>query len=587
MDGENKIGQYQERLDNTLACDDLMDESALRELVRNHLLKSSQHESEAEIQIFLENRTKVISSFLDMLRSASNKESGISKTRDTSREWKVKQDNEDFRVMYREGPPGTCYHDLLVEGYIDGPIDVSIGVSTEAPLYKYWWPQYSIPAFKITSSECLHQVRIGEQIASVKVKASWPISSRECLLHYIEFEYFLEDLIIVVLNSISGPDSVEKSVCGIAKEMIPAEENGMVRMGLVGGFALQKVTNDRSYFRTIGSIDLKLDYVPSWIVNFMARQLIGSGFKLYKKAVSSWANGGNEKFQQALHGPLYVRIREALLSDKKVNTVLEPKPSVSDTAELSAEEGDWKSRQQVAVDDVKTMECKPDLSLVEPKTPPVEDLKVTCEIEEELNEESVILLAEETDSCAPQPLADGQTQTNSQSQVSSQEKVHLRSEVTDALLTLDTVIAMVRELGINSQTKPLHGIRNENSLNDENTFKDDGLSSKDNVSVDRSKEIIIRQTSSKSRRSSSVHDSRDARSSSSVKEVSRYAAAPALSPELNMQNPKEMNHSLNQNGTTIIPPDIGEMTTDQTSTRKAVKQRKSGFCCLRFPPGRW
>uniref|UniRef100_A0A7N0UMX7 Uncharacterized protein n=1 Tax=Kalanchoe fedtschenkoi TaxID=63787 RepID=A0A7N0UMX7_KALFE len=311
MNGKNKIRQCRERLDN-----DLMDESALRELVRNHLLKSSQDESEAEIQIVLENRTKVISSFLDMLRSASNKESGISKTRETSREWKFKQDNEDFRVMYREGPPGTYYHDLLVEGYIDGPIDVSTG--------------YSIPAFKITSSECLHQVRIGEQIASMKVKVSWPISSRECFLHYIEFEYFLEDLITVVINSISGPDSVEKSVCGLAKEMIPAEENGVVRMGLVGGFALQKLTNDRSYFRRIGSIDLKLDYVPSWLVSFMARQLIGSGFKLYKKAVSSWANDGNEKFQQALHGPLYVRIREALLSDKKVNTILEPNPSVSD-----------------------------------------------------------------------------------------------------------------------------------------------------------------------------------------------------------------------------------------------------------------
>lgn len=35
----------------------------------------------------------------------------------------LKQDNEEFRVMYREGPPGTPFHALLVEGYIDGPID--------------------------------------------------------------------------------------------------------------------------------------------------------------------------------------------------------------------------------------------------------------------------------------------------------------------------------------------------------------------------------------------------------------------------------------------------------------------------------
>ena len=36
----------------------------------------------------------------------------------------VKQDTEEFRVMYREGPEGTPFHTLLVEGYVDGPLDV-------------------------------------------------------------------------------------------------------------------------------------------------------------------------------------------------------------------------------------------------------------------------------------------------------------------------------------------------------------------------------------------------------------------------------------------------------------------------------
>lgn len=36
----------------------------------------------------------------------------------------VKQDSEEFRVMYREGPEGTPFHTLLVEGYVDGPVDV-------------------------------------------------------------------------------------------------------------------------------------------------------------------------------------------------------------------------------------------------------------------------------------------------------------------------------------------------------------------------------------------------------------------------------------------------------------------------------
>jgi len=36
----------------------------------------------------------------------------------------LKQDTEDFRVMYREGPEGTPFHTLLVEGFVDGPLDL-------------------------------------------------------------------------------------------------------------------------------------------------------------------------------------------------------------------------------------------------------------------------------------------------------------------------------------------------------------------------------------------------------------------------------------------------------------------------------
>lgn len=585
MDGKAKIRAYRERLNKTLACHDLMDQGALKDLVRNNLLKSLQHEDEAEIRSFLDNRTKVISNFLDMLRSVSGKDPEISKSRETSREWKVKQDNEDYRVMYREGPPGTLFHDLLVEGYIDGPIDVALCVSNQTPLYKCWFPQYTIPTFRIISSECLHRVRIGEQIGSLQTKISWPISSRECLLHYIEFEFFQDDLIVVVINSISGPDGVDKSTHGIPKEMIPAEENGMVRMGVVGGFALQKVTNGRCYFRTIGTMDLKLDYVPTWLVNFMARQLIGSGFKLYKKAVSTCAN--NEKFQEALQDPLYVRVREALLSDKEDNLSVEPEqhPSLSTVHEgnLKCDVGDI-DMQQAIVNDGKTGECSPDRSLVAPNTPPVLDWKVACEIEEEMSEERVVS-SDESDKGLSRPLPE---QLQNKTQACEQKNV-LRPEVTEALITLDKVIRMVRELGMNSRMNPQRGVSNENSMNtnntaEEDTSKDDELSLKDLVLTGNSKEVTWKQTSSGSRRSSSISSSRTLRSSSSTKEVSRYAVAPASSPELEMQNQIQTNHAITHNETTTVAPGIGRMTAsdqknDTITTVQKVKQRNIRFCC--------
>lgn len=35
--------------------------------------------------------------------------------------------------------------------------------------------------------------------------------------------------------------------------------------------------------RTIGNLDIKLDFVPPSLINFISRQLIGSGFRFYKK----------------------------------------------------------------------------------------------------------------------------------------------------------------------------------------------------------------------------------------------------------------------------------------------------------------
>lgn len=36
----------------------------------------------------------------------------------------IKKDDDQHRIMYREGPQGTPFHTMLIEGYVDGPIDM-------------------------------------------------------------------------------------------------------------------------------------------------------------------------------------------------------------------------------------------------------------------------------------------------------------------------------------------------------------------------------------------------------------------------------------------------------------------------------
>ncbi|XLR03982.1 uncharacterized protein [Arachis hypogaea] len=79
------------------------------------------------------------------------------------------------------------------------------------------------------------------------MKVSWPLSMREAIVYYYLFEYFQDDLIVILTNSVPESNGVNLIINGL-NEVIP-EAKDVVRVDLVGGFALQKVTSERSYFR--------------------------------------------------------------------------------------------------------------------------------------------------------------------------------------------------------------------------------------------------------------------------------------------------------------------------------------------------
>uniref|UniRef100_A0A6M2F7W8 START domain-containing protein n=1 Tax=Populus davidiana TaxID=266767 RepID=A0A6M2F7W8_9ROSI len=336
MGKSGKISQYRERLDQTLASPELTNLDALKTLIKNQLVHSSLDETEGCSDNLIENRTKHVSSFLDMLRSASVSENEVSRTSETSHGgWKIKEDHEEFRVMYRPGPQGTPFHSLLVEGYVDGTVDTCLCVSWEATLYRKWWPQYSFPPFRITICECLQRIRIGEQISLVRVKVAWPLTARETVVHYVLFEYLQDGLFVVVASTISDLEGIDKTTHGFSKDGIP-EAKDVVRIDVMGGFAIQKVTSERSYFRTIANVDLKLDFVPPSLINFISRQLLGNGFRLYQKVVASVSNY-DEDYSKALKDPMYARIREALYSTENADVVVEGKVYNSDASILQKE----------------------------------------------------------------------------------------------------------------------------------------------------------------------------------------------------------------------------------------------------------
>lgn len=581
MGGKHNITQYRERLDKALDSDDLTNEERLKALVKNQLIYSSRNGLPAYIDDVVDRRTKEVSNFLDMLRSASagNDEA---KRSEAHVDWKLKQDTQEYRVMYREGPKGSPYHTLLVEGYVDGPLDICLCISMESNLYKKWWPQSMFPPFKIVTTECVQKVGISEQISFVRMKVPWPVSAREALVHYFVLEYFQDDIVVVLLTSLSDLENIKMSTHGFNRDGLPDSE--AVRVDIVGGFALQKVSKGRSYFRTIVNMDIKVDFVPPAFINFISRQLIGSGFRLYQKEVAS-VSKGDEDFAKALKDPLYTQIREALYSENTVKEVLEPKELNSDTHVLPAYYAVKNLQAEGRDMDDKVLPNGHAMDF-SPETPVIVDKKLNGEIQEIEEEEIAHSRSLEVES--------KETYTALSNQVveeccnKKKKEVVISSEVNQALGILEKAISMFRENGHSPETRSLPATVGEKLLNLENNGRELKLAEDNQGRLDGGdcEEAILHESNSFCSNGSRLI------TPPSEKLANRDTTAP-VSLEEDIQNPTEAPQttvscsSVDQTIEAAALEKIsdGEKTThaktngitENTLTRKKSKKRRQ--CC--------
>ncbi|CAJ1967306.1 unnamed protein product [Sphenostylis stenocarpa] len=597
MERKRKIVQYRERLDGTLASPDLTNVDLLKKLVRSQLL--SEPEVEGCRDQLVETRTAEVSHFLDMLRSVSSDDSGRSNTSHT--DWKLKQDGEEFRVMYREGPEGTPFHTMLVEGFVDGPVDVCLCISWETYLYKKWWPQSTIPTFKILSTECLQKVGIGEQLSLVRVKVSWPLSLREAIVHYYLFEYFQDDLIVVLTNSVPDSENVMETLYGYDKEAIP-KANDVVRIDLVGGFALQKVTSKRSYFRTITNMDIKLDFVPPSLINFISRQLIGNGFRLYQKTVSSMMSHDKGEFSKALGDPLYVRIREALYNTSGSKAMnggeLQQVAAVLPAEDLVENKHD---EEKDAYEEDISNQYANNVMPMATNTEKLDSSKTFDEIVE-VDIEEIVQIEEENKEVKDTPIKEANT-----SILRGKRSAYIRSEVEHALETLDKAISMVREQRFHTRaSSSIAGVESPFTKNDGRmdsfSLKHTQISSKDDVNAEvPNGDIVEGAFQEVPETNSDIQNSRYTGTNSNLKEVNSNKVVPTLSEQnlptailssqavsYPLENGAILNQTtvsnklLNTDSVEDEPSDHADKSRRQKNVpKKLSRQKKKCYLCFR------
>ncbi|MCD7451527.1 hypothetical protein HAX54_012513 [Datura stramonium] len=641
MRDTGNISQYRDKLDQTLSSHDLVNDDLLKNLVKNQMLSSSECDLQECSDNLVERRTKEVANFLSMLRSTSVTDSEKSKSSESTHgAWKVKQDTEEYRVMYREGPEGTPFHTLLVEGYVDGPSDVCLCISWGAEFYKKWWPQTTIPTFKVAASECVQKVREGEQICLVRMKLSWPLSSREALVHFFVFEYLQDGLIVVLLNSISDVDTVDRTTHGYSKDGIPLPQD-VVRIDVVGGFAIQKVTDNRSYFRTIANMDIKLDLIPPSFINFVSRQLVGAGFKLYKKEVAS-VTKGDEDFSDALKDQLYARIRKALYSDNipNGNAALEQK---KDVCQLDEERTNDKEARVILDEEARNDDGALGLPKVFKKDAclqldertrdgngaselqdPIKDAYVHPDQVTRINvvhaDNGLISSSQQDDSVAKDNKVHGEieeiNEDTSEMIESSDEndkkvrnspanqlvnvpannkKIVIRSEVRQALETLEKAISIIRDFGYNLDVKSVSSNATVKSVGVEDDEKKDSKSSETDrvhgsgrACAESLKKESSEATLHEHRNSSASHDSRRTSSNLCTREVNHIKKIAPASPDDYVETLGDAQHAAARTSVDQSKEDnVTSVHADSVHGKENGKRKRKlpFFCCLYFLPG--
>lgn len=450
------------------------------------------------------------------------------------------------------------------------------------------------------------------------MKVSWPLSAREAVIHYFQFNYFQDGLVVVLLNSISDSDTISRSTHGFDSYGIPDSEN-VVRIDVVGGFAIQKVTENRSYFRTIANMDIKLDVIPPSFINFVSRQLIGSGFKLYKKEVASIYRG-DEDFAKVLKDPQYEQIREALYSDRTSLKKVEAdgieqtdrydkdievqgvnsnddirKPDNEDTRKTISDQCELVGEQPTENNDhLRVEEEAHSNSNVRPLEKNFHPNKEPqCEIEEIFEE----------DAEKRKHFIKDQNRILEEFNIDEKKNVSIRPEVEKALNTLNKAIEFIRETKSNIEHSNLPNTTIEKPNNAEEDGKASPTSNSEkilqtDVVSTKSNKKESKETSNEPRNSIGSHSSRRSGSSSYAREANQSKVAPA-SPDQFIQNTGETRHvSVNSSAGLTAAPSLEKMTvediTDITSNTTidfineenmiSKKSKKNRLCCLhQFP----
>lgn len=202
--------------------------------------------------------------------------------------WELAQDDDGIKTMYRqeEGMPTLS---VRVEGVVEASALQCLHVFDDVENYIHWYPE-------VTESRRLLQISEFRSINYMKFGLPMPFSNRDLVMYAFGADSLEEDgAIYAAVRSCQTKDVADHHV------VLPPVSGSDVRSQTkLSAHQFVPLTPNRTLVRFVSNVDLALGGVPSWLLNYISKQVSTKLIENLRKRVVNAGVGRFGVFERRL-----------------------------------------------------------------------------------------------------------------------------------------------------------------------------------------------------------------------------------------------------------------------------------------------
>ena len=229
--------------------------------------------------------------------------------------------NRDTAIYYKMDKETNTKLTARLETPIESTLLVPLlSVLNESDLYATWFPRWTSPMrLGVTGSEKLQQNGRVNQTILVSVDMPWPLSAREVVINALACDDIDSNgHIALTLQTLEAGEEI--GTIGEGPKVVPPPRKGSVRLDFDGGFLFRPCPPDHPTLK--GSvegglnetelqtdlllvsfsmfIDTKISFLPTSVINFVVRTVIGRIWDMFLKVAEDVREGKRPKHRAAI-----------------------------------------------------------------------------------------------------------------------------------------------------------------------------------------------------------------------------------------------------------------------------------------------